>query len=150
MFSFNPKTDEQIAAENNYALLQSGIYPFIVKEVTAKTSKTGNPMLELKLGILTPQGAEVFVKDFLLADSMAFKLKHFCEAIGMVNEYEQGKLDPRALVGKAGKVNLTIQKGKEKPDGSGFYNDKNAVKDYMKPTMPGQASDPAFNDKIPF
>lgn len=149
MFSFAPKSDEEIASENNFAPLPAGIYPFIVKEAAPKISKEGNNMLELKLGILTPQGSERLLTDYLLADKMAYKLKHFCEATGFSEDYKKGAINPKLLIGKAGKVNIGIQKGKMKDDGS-YFSDKNSVKDYQFLAPIGSTVDPTMNDEIPF
>lgn len=150
MFSFPPKSDEELDSFSSFSLLPEGIYPFVVKEVTPKLSKEGNNMLELRLAVLAQDGSERMIRDFLLADKMAFKLKHFCEAINFVEEYKRGYFDPQALLNKAGKVKIIIDKGKPKNDGSGFYPDKNAVKDYVKAVPVGQVVDPKLNDDIPF
>lgn len=134
IFSFNPKTDEEIAALQNQALMPNGTYSFSVKGYSNTPSKkTGNPMLTLTLAVIDHEGKQVEIKDFFVnIENMAFKLKHFCASIGMSEAYESGNLDPHLCIGKKGKLMIGTQKGKEKPDGTGFFNDKNCVKDYVQ------------------
>jgi hypothetical protein len=149
MFSFDSKTDEQIADIQNRKLLTDGIYPFIVKTYEPRISKTGNSMLEIMVGVLDSEGNERNIKDFLLAtDTMIFKLKHFCEAIGMHKEYAAGRFDPAKCLGRTGKCVIGLQKGNEKPDGTGYYPDRNSIKDYVKAEM--VEDKPPFDDDIKF
>jgi len=150
MFAFITKSDEEILAIQNRGLLEEGVYPFIVKEVVQTVSKSQNPMLEVKIGVLDKDGQRV-ITDYLVAmDSMIFKLKHFCETLGFEKEYKDGKLDPAKCVGRSGSVLIGIKKGDAKRDGSGFYPDKNNVRDYVKPEAKPAQVDPEFNDDIKF
>lgn len=153
MFSFDSKTDEEIQEIQNRKLLADGEYPFIVKSYEHKISKTGNPMLEILLGVLDNEGHERNIKDFLLAtDTMIFKLKHFCETIGLHQEYAAGKFDPEKCIRRTGKCIIGLQKGNEKPDGSGYYPDRNNIRDYVKVEIKKDTPpfDPDLNDDIKF
>ena len=112
-------------------------------------------MLEVIAAVIDPEGSERNIKDFLMTnETMIFKLKHFCEAIGLEKEYSEGKLDPVKCLGRTGKCRIGIQKGQLKPDGSGFYNDRNVIKDYITikevKVEPEVKVDPSLNDDVPF
>jgi hypothetical protein len=149
MFLFNPKTDEEIHAIQNQGLMADGIYSFRVKAVTTSQSKSGNNMLEVVLGVMDNDSNERNIRDYLVAtDKMIFKTKHFCEAIGFEKEYASGKFDPMKCIDRSGKLVIATQKGGAKDDGSGYYPDKNIVRDYVK-SEPIAAND-FLNDDIKF
>jgi len=157
MFAFNSLTDEEILAVQNEGLLPDGIYPFIVRAINPKTSSSGNPMLEVKVGILDKDGNERVITDYLVATKkMMFKLKHFCEAVGFEEEYKNGQFDPARCINKRGQTLIGVQKGNIKPDGFSFYADKNIIKDYIKPSQPAVIDVKAtsghieFNDPVGF
>src|SRR5688500_5679705 len=83
-----PKTEKQLSEERNYP---DGEYPFEVVESKDKVSQAGNEMIHLKLKCFTPDGRQFFVDDYLM-DSMGFKLRHFCEEVGLIEKYESGNL----------------------------------------------------------
>lgn len=148
MFSFNPLSDEQIHAVQNRGLLEEGIYSFTVKAMEAQQSKSGNPMLKVRIGVLASEGDERNIIDYLLSsEQMMFKLKHFCESIGLEDNYLKGNLSPSDCINRSGKVRIGVQKGGAKEDGSGFFPDKNSVKDYVK--VEAKAA-PVVDDKPPF
>jgi uncharacterized protein DUF669 len=151
-FSFNPLTDEQISAIQNRDLLSDGVYPFTVKNAEQQHSKSGNPMLKITIGVLASENDERNIKDYLLAtDQMMFKLKHFCESIGLGDKYAKGTFSETDCIGRSGKVKIGTQKGAKKEDGSGFYSDRNSVKDYVLPdSLQKPLIDPDFNDDIKF
>lgn len=152
-FVFASKTDEQINAIQNRALLPDGIYPFTVKKISQETSKTNNAMLKILIGVIDKDGQERNIIDYLVAtDEMIFKLKHFCETIGFETEYTKGAFDPLKCLNRSGLVKVGTQKGGAKPDGSGYYPDKNSVKDYVKSEKKSVLEDdkPPFDDDIKF
>lgn len=151
VFEFSPKTDEEIEAIKNQGLLTEGIYPFTVKEVESQVSQSNNPMLKVRLGVLDAKGEERNIIDYLVAtDKMMFKLKHFCEAIGIEDKYNSGKFTPKDCLNRSGKAKIGVQKGSMTPDGSGFYPDKNSIKDYLKGVASTPVADVPFNDDIKF
>lgn len=151
-FAFNPKTDAEIDAIQNRALLPDGIYPFTVKDFEQKISKSGNEMLQVRLGVIDKDGSERNIIDYLVAtDQMMFKLKHFCDTIGFEKEYAKGQFEPSKCVGRSGKATIGIQKGGAKMDGSGYYADKNNIKDYVKSDEKQKLpADVDLNDDITF
>lgn len=147
-FAFNPLTDEEINVLQNRHLLPDGIYHFFVKNIEQQQSRVGNPMLKVTLGVVAKPGDQRNIIDFLLTtEQMMFKLKHFCESIGLSEQYAQGKFELNDCINRSGKVKIGVQKGAAKDDGSGFFPDKNCVKDYVKPenVMPKVVT-PAFKD----
>jgi hypothetical protein len=150
-FNFKPMSDQEIDAYLNRELLKEDVYPFMVKGVEQKISNSGNPMLKIHLGVMH-EGEERNIIDYLVAtDQMMFKIKHFCEAIGVEDLYNSGTISPDACLKRSGKAKIGIQKGGPKENG-GFYPDKNSVKDYIKCEV-SQIKKPdqdEFNDDIKF
>lgn len=93
-----------------------------------KISKTGNEMIELKLNVFG-ENQEAHVFDYLL-EKMAFKLRHFAEATGLIGEYERGELEALSCLNKMGYAKIGIDKG------NGNFPPKNTVVDYLKPETP--------------
>ncbi len=153
-FSFNPLSDEQINALQNRDLLADGIYPFTVKSIEQQESKSGNPMLKVRIGVMPKEGEERNIFDYLVStEQMMFKIKHFCETIGLEDKYTKGNFAPIDCLNRSGKVKIGVQKGGPKPDGSGFFPDKNSVKDYVKlgEEVAKEAKvEEEFNDDIKF
>ena len=116
-----PKTEKELASEN---LLEPGIYDVEVMEAKESVSKKGNEMIKLKLRVFSDRG-ERHIYDYLL-DSVSFKVRHFCEAVGLLEIYEAGTLLAIDCFGRAGKAHIAIQKDK-----TGEYPDRNGVKDYI-------------------
>lgn len=149
---FQPKSDEELQTA---LLCDPGVYQFQVMDAKSKVSRSGNDMIELNLKYWDSEGRERLVFDYLL-ESMAFKLKHFCKAVGLLAEYESGVIDHMLLVGKCGNVEIDVQPERPKETG-GFWPPKNFVKDYLvnegnKIEPPKQAvKDESFiNDDLPF
>lgn len=148
-------TEEQCEKERQYPMLEPGIYNFTVSKAESKRSKSGNPMIELTLKVFDNNGKEFNVFDYLIAmPSMNWKIRHFCDSVGLTKEYESGKFDEYLAVGRSGKVDIVFQKGKAK-DGGGFYKDKNAVEDYVMTDQGAQKYNAApvddfKDDSIPF
>jgi hypothetical protein len=127
-FSFPVMTEEEIQALN---LVDEGIYDFEVVKATQKTSKSGNQMIELQLAIWDDKGKNHIVFDYLVSiTSMIYKIKHFCDTVGLTAEYQSGNFDVMQCEGRRGKVHIIVQAGQPNPNG-GMYSDKNAVRDYV-------------------
>lgn len=123
---FTPKSDEELQMMN---LMHEGEYPFEVLDATPEVSKSNNEMIKLKLKVFDQEGREHVIFDYLL-EALSWKLKHFCKATGLLDDYEAGVLDHLKCIGKSGYVKIIIQKGNVNPSG-GHYADKNSVKDYI-------------------
>lgn len=151
---FDPKTDKELELME---IVPEGLYPCEVADAKDKVSRSGNEMIELKLKLWDEMGRERLVFDYLLPQ-MAKKLKHFAVASGMLDKYDHGSISAMDCIGKSITAEIGIQEGQDKPDGSGKYPAKNAVKDYMIATPQDMAAKRAsqaapvdqFNDSIPF
>lgn len=149
---FEPKTEEELQSMN---LLEGGEYDFEVLDAKDDTSKNGNDMVKLKLGVYGDGERQHWVYDYLVAtEASAYKIRGFAESAGLLNEYLLGEINAEQMVGKTGRCQIGIQKDK-----SGQYPDKNIVRNYIKAESSGGAkkeSKPAnggavvMDDDIPF
>jgi hypothetical protein len=134
MFTFTPMTEEEI---NAASLIEAGIYDFQVISSVREISKAGNHQAKMQLKVWDNIGKEHFIYDWLVFSDKPLnirKIKHFCEGVGLEEEYKKGSI-PEALFGKCGKVEIGIQD--ERPDGKGgFYPKQNKVIDYVKGGIP--------------
>lgn len=118
-----PKTEEEIKAMN---LISPGIYEFEVFDAVDKISDAGNEMIMLKMLIIDENNRERWIYDNLL-DAMAHKVRHFCEATGLLEKYNSELLVANDCIGKKAHLQIIIKKDKK-----GQYGDNNSVKDYIK------------------
>ena len=127
---FTPKSEAALVkeAEERNTLWPKGEYDFQVENYEDAVSKTGNDMIHLQLKVFHPEGGSQTIHDYLLA-SMMHKLRHACEAIGILDQFEAGTLEAQDFDGGVGKVMLKIDKAKP----NSGYRDKNSVDDYLKP-----------------
>ncbi len=133
---FQAKTEEEVSN-----LIPKGEYAFEVLEAEEKTSKKGNDMIALKVGIDYNNSLRG-VFDYLVdIDSMAYKTRHFADTVGMLAEYEKGALNAESLIGLTGKCRLDIQPA------DSTYEAKNVIKDYVK-RKPGEEA-PAMPEHDP-
>lgn len=139
--NFKPKTEKQLVEET---LIPAAIYPFEVIEAADKTSKAGNPMIELSLRIFLPDGRERVLKSWIM-EKMQFQLFHFCAYTGLQTKYDAGTLAAADCVGRSGYAKIVIQADKK-----GEYPDRNSVADYMRSAdgkMPAPGGKPQPTDK---
>lgn len=118
---FDPSSEEEIIANS---IWRSGIYEFEIKDAQEKSSRAGNPMIELSIEIQRRDGAKRMVRDWLLAQRPA-KLLHACIACGLEEKYDDGVVSDDDFVGKRGKLKLGIQRE------TGEWSRKNVVTDYI-------------------
>jgi len=144
---FTPKTEQEL---QEMALVEPGEYSFQVIEATDQVAKSGNEMIKLKMKIWDNMGRERLIFDYVL-EAMAFKLRHFADATGLLDKYEAGELRASDCPGRAGKLELGMEEGKPNPNG-GMYAPKNTVKDYIKSegavAKPADAPKDSFQDDI--
>lgn len=140
--NFTPKTEDEL---NTFEVFPKGEYDFDVVKAADKISSNGNPMIEISISIYAQDGRKNNVFDYLL-EIVAYKLKHFCEAVGLSKEYQAGTLTADMCLNRAGKCIIGIQPKK------GEYAEKNIVKDYIPLDAAAAALD-AFSKReedIPF
>lgn len=116
-----PRSEKEIQEMN---LLPPGDYDFEVISASEEVSKKGNEMLVVKLRIFTDSGNKI-ITDYL-TDSVAYKVRHFAEAVGLLDSYETGYLNPDDLTARSGRCAINVQVDKH-----GQYPDKNGIKDYV-------------------
>lgn len=144
---FTPKSEKEISESR---LIPDGEYPFEVSSADDKVSKAGNDMIELWLRVYLDNGKFVQIPDYLM-EKMEFKLRHACDACGIIDKYESGELDASDFEGKSGYVKIGTQPA------NGDWPAKNTVKDYIlkdgtehsKPKASVEKKDD-FEDDIPF
>jgi hypothetical protein len=118
---FTPKTEEEIQREG---LLPIGEYPFEVIEAKDKVSKNGNQMIEVKVEVFNlDEDTSRFIFDYLM-EKMAFKLRHFCAATGLIEAYEDGSLSAEMCQGKTGTCKVGVKHSEEFPS-------RNEIRDYI-------------------
>lgn len=153
-FIFKPLSEEEI---NSLSLVEPGIYNFEVIKAEHKTSKAGNPMIELQLKFWDTVGKEHIIFDYLVSmPSMMYKIRNFCKSINIMPRYEQGTIDVNDCLNKQGKAEIFIKIGEAKFDGT-RYSDKNAVRDYCTadtvtsaPSAPATQKQIDMEEDIPF
>lgn len=134
---YTPYTEAQIQSMN---VMDEGVYPFQVLEVitTDKMNqpmrdKNGNEMAKLKLLVWDNENKERTIFTYVSGDgNFAYKLRHFAQTVGMIDDYEQGIFNIHRTVGRNGTADIVIKKGTLKTDGSGeMWADRNDVKDFV-------------------
>lgn len=119
---FTPKTEKELNEAN---LWEKGIYAFEILEAEETTSKTGKDMIKMKVKIYNGDKSQILF-DYLLPDTMEYKLRHLCDACNLITEYETGNLEAYNLVGKTGKAKIGIS-----VDKTGQYADRNSINDFV-------------------
>lgn len=154
MFTFTPMTEEEI---DSFSLIEEGIYDFSVVKSTKKISKSNNPMAELIIDVWDKEGKVHTVFDYLVFSNIPLnirKIKHFCEAVGILEDYKKGQI-PESLESLSGKASISIQEGQEIPHDKlngkapgSKYSAKNVVLDYLKKEI--KMDDFVDDESIPF
>lgn len=164
-FDYEPLSEEE-ARKERYQLIEDGVCRGKIMDATGKMSSSDNPMGVFILRIWDKHGKTKEITDYItFTKSMIWKLRHLCNSIGMIKEFEEKRFSPELAIDKDVYVHISIQKGKEipfdklngKPPGT-KYPDRNVIDDYVIPMSP-QASmiqpikpkDDAFiDDDLPF
>lgn len=157
-----PISAEKANESGGFEPWKAGNYDFTVQEASEGISSGGNEMIKLTLHVFNRDGNKRTVFDYLLAtDSSQWKVRHFCDAVGLTKQYEAGELDVNDIVQRSGELSLRI-----KPAANG-YPAGNQVGDYIAgdpkeekaPVRPaparsrqpvGATTGVDFDDEIPF
>lgn len=135
---YNPKDARECLPE--------GEYDAEITTVAEKTSKAGNPMLEVTLSAMQ-NGRPWPVREYIVNPATLYKLKQIARALGCLQEFEEGRFDLQDHVGRVVKVVLSVE---VQPG----YQDKNQVKSYREASfVPVGSTKPSGNDQsddIPF
>jgi len=136
---FIPKTEKQLE-ENR--LLPESEYPFEVIEASDATSKSGKPMIKMKLNVYG-RDRQAHIYDYISDVFMEHKLRHFCFAVGLGSAYEAGTLTARQCLGRQGYATISLEDGKD-----GFRT-KNVIFDYVIPASEAPPEPPAEIPLLP-
>jgi hypothetical protein len=143
---FQPKAEDEV--KRAFAPIPKGTYDFEVLEASDEVSAKGNDMIKVNIAIW--QGDKVLCRVFdYLLPSMEAKLRHACDACGLLDRYQSGSLQAVDFIGRAGKVRIKIKKETDQ------YPAKNEVEDYVcRPakSLGSQTKDapPLTDDDCPF
>lgn len=118
--SFEPMSEQEL---NESGLAPKGEYDFEILSAKDKTSRKGNSMIELKIGLYREGKVANHVYDYILAE-FAHKLRHFCDSVGLLSQYQNGSLCAADCEGRSGTAKIEIEP-------AGDYPAKNIVKDYV-------------------
>lgn len=117
---FSPVSEEDAAG-----CLPKGEYDAVVATATEKTSKAGNPMIEVELTVYGQGGAEIKVRDWLIGnESGQRKIQRFCKSADLWETYQAGELCADSCIGLNVSVKLGVQDSEE-------YGPQNRVSDYV-------------------
>ncbi len=157
-FSYEVMNEQEALAER-FQLLKEGEYDAVVAVSEDKISaNSGNPMMSLVLSVFDDQGKSHEVRDFLVfTKTMMWKVVHFSDSAGLMNEYEQQKLCSDIARGARVRVKIGLEEGAEiptdklngKPIGTKYF-DKNKVEDYIKREEQNGKKDAFKDDDIAF
>jgi len=139
---FKPKTEREIREAQ---LAPKGDYDFDVLFAEDTVSKSsGKPMIHIKIGLYVEDAVKNRVDDYLM-ESMGAKLRHFCDTVGLLAEYESGTLTAEMCKGRSGRVRIIVD------DKDEAYPPKNAVRDYIiRATKPLNVGATTEDDDLPF
>jgi hypothetical protein len=130
---FQPKDDETIKREQNFGdPFPKGDYDVAVREAAdEKSKKTGNDQIHLTIVIRNDNDERRTAHDYLL-EAMSKKLKSFCAAAGLMDEYESGELSAAHCAGQELRAKVDVEPAK---DG---YDAKNVIREYLPRVSAGR------------
>lgn len=127
------------------ALLREGRYKFRVLQGREKRSGKGTDMMILKLALDVNGRDYQFWCTLLFMPKMFWLVEHFCQATGMPEKIEEGRLMAQDCDGREGYLDIAHRTNKE----TGEVEDY--VKDFVKPENLEAAitEDEFHNDDVP-
>lgn len=151
---FTPKTQEQYEQEaqerrEDYLWRDGTICDFEILTAVEKSGDYG-AYIDANIRVFNNKGKTQDITTFL-SDSSDLLLS-FCEAVGLKEQFEAGRVDDVDFYGKAGKCRLGIKIGKKKDDGSRWPS-RNKIAAFIKPiggVVAKKQIEAELNDEIPF
>lgn len=126
-----------VSEETAAGCFPKGEYEAVIKSAIEKTSKTGNPMIEVTMTVYGPDAAESELKDWLVCtDGGQRKIQRFCRSADLWETYQAGELCGDSCVGLNVLVKLKIEDSED-------YGPRNKVADYMPRKAAGSPTKPA-------
>ncbi len=135
---YDPETN------NEFEPIPEGDYPFEVTEANSATSKNGNEMIELELGVEVGRDRPVTVYDRLVAvEAALWKIHSFCKSTSL--NFNSDELLPEHCLGQKGIAHFIL--GEPNQAGRCYLE----VERYLPPTDPEPSSEPepASNEPQP-
>ena len=100
MPNFNPEDVKTNAVEE-------GVYPFTVMNAELRESKAGNEMISLDLAFDVGNDKPLTCFEYLVFTEKAlWKVKEFCDACGLKEQFASGVIEPDDCIGAEGKAKL--------------------------------------------
>lgn len=103
-------------------LLEPGEYRFKIVKAEEAVSKSGNDMIKLTLAI----DGQLITEYLVYLDKMAWKVKAFCESVGMLESWDDGEILASRLTHREGMAKIDIEKRES-------YDDRNRVAKWLPP-----------------
>jgi len=130
---------EEADKGGNFVPWPAGAYDFEVENAEDEMSKaSGREQMKLTINIFNDRGEQRKIFDYLGADEKsAWKVRHFCGAVGLIPEYESGELQAYDCMGKQGRLTINVRPAR------GEYGPSNSVRDYIQRDESATASRPA-------
>lgn len=94
--------------------IPAGTYMATITAAVEKTSKSGNPMIEVKFDVYMPDGGQRTMRDWIV-QTMAWKLGKIADAIGETEAFASGQFKSEDYVGR--NLELKIEHKPDKRDG---------------------------------
>lgn len=147
-FEFTPLNDQELEAEREALqrgyLPEEGTYEYSVIKSEDMISKSGKPMFHFVLDVYVKSSKNA-VHLFMLKDKgFLWKIKAFCDSLGMQDKYNEGKLSSSDFYNQSGKAEFTHQYSKER----GWKFDVNKFVTKNKNQI--EEEKPFKDDDIPF
>lgn len=146
MLKFTPKKEEEL--QSKFDPLPPGKYPFTVlesAEVESKSEKNlGKKMVKLKIDVHGPKYSR-HVFDYFSDWFSEWKLKHFCDTVGLSKDYNSGTVDAsdNAFAQLVGYVEIGVENNPQ-------YGPKNIVEDYFCEEKKSNSKSELSQDDVPF
>lgn len=88
-----------------------GVYEFVITKAQESISKSGNSMIVLELELYQHQTPlHTTIKDYLVNTPKAFyRIKNFCESVGLKAQYERKELTEKDCIGKKGQIEVALE-----------------------------------------
>jgi hypothetical protein len=125
----NPHSESAALEASRRTLLPTGwIDGATIRDAVERPSARGNEMTELTIAVPDGRGGERLFKDYLTnAPLAALRVRHISEAVGALEHYNSGEIEPQYFVGHTVRVKVGVEKRRG-------YPPRNIIVDYAPPT----------------
>jgi hypothetical protein len=121
-------------------LVPDGEYDATIVSAVEKSSKSGNPMMEVAVRVYVPGGQTVEILDWLM-EAMSWKIQHLSKAIG--HDFAAGSLDPADVMDRNVRVRVATQDSPQ-------YGNQNRIGDYLGAASGTVKKEAETDPDIPF